>query len=489
MDKIFFAIDLKSFYASVECQQLRLDYMNTNLVVADDRRTNKTICLAVTPSLKEYGVKGRPRLFEVEQKVKEINHSRQKKINFQKFKGKSVYKDELDKDDFLELDYMVALPQMAKYIEFSAKIYKVYLKWFSKEDIHVYSIDEVFIDATHYFNTYKTNPKELAERVVLDVVYETGITATVGIGTNMYLAKVAMDIKAKKAQANEHGVRVGFLDEELYKKQMWNHKPIDDFWRIGRGYKTRLEKIGIYTMGDIARLSLKDEDLLFKIFGVNAELLIDHAWGIEPCEIKDIKEYKPENRSLGSGQVLSRAYTFKEGRVVIFEMAESLSLELVKKGLMINQLTMRIAYDRTNLTDLSISKKYTGDVKIDPFGSMVPKSSRGTENLMEYTSSTKDITEGILRLYDRIANKDLLVRKLSISYNNLITEEDYKKKTKQLNIFSLSKENRVKEEKSIQKTILKIKERFGKNAILKGINFEENATGRERNEQIGGHKS
>lgn len=489
MDRIIFAIDLKSFYASVECQQLELDPMTTNLVVADNRQTNKGICLAVTPPLKELGVKGRPRLFEVEEKVDEINIQRRKDNNNKALKGKSFNKLELEKDKSLELDYIVALPQMAKYIEFSSRIYKVYLKWFSKEDIHVYSIDEVFIDASKYLRAYKLDPKDLAEQVVLDVIEETGITATVGIGTNLYLAKVAMDIKAKKAKANEHRVRVGFLDEASYKKEMWSHLPIDDFWRVGRGYRDRLSRLGLHTMGDIARLSLKDEEILFKTFGINAELLIDHAWGIEPCQIKDIKGYKPESKSLGSGQVLTEAYNFQDGRIVIFEMAENLSLDLVRKSYLTNHISINISYDRGNFYDENILKNYKGESKLDSYGRKVPKSSRGSCPLIEYTSSTSLLTREVLRTYDRVCNKDLLIRKISISFNNLLSKKDYKAKPKQINMFSASKVKTYSDEEKVQNTILKIKEKYGKNAILKGTNFEKRATGRKRNQQIGGHQS
>lgn len=498
MNKIYICIDLKSFYASVECRERGLEPLNTNLVVADNSRTEKTICLAVSPSLKSYGVSGRPRLFEVVQKVKEVNLERKKKIKNSKFVGKSYLDDELKSNPKLELDYIVAPPRMAHYIEYSQNIYNVYLKYLAPEDIYVYSIDEVFCDVTNYLKYNKTSARELATKMIKDVYETTGITATCGIGTNMFLCKIAMDIVAKKAEPNEFGVRIAGLDEMTYRKKLWDHKPLTDFWRVGQGYAKKLEEHGMFTMGDIARCSVDNEDLLYKLFGINAEVLIDHAWGFEPTTIEDIKAFKPSSNSLSSGQVLHCPYKFNEAKLVAKEMADLLALDLVEKNLVTKQLTLTIGYDIDNLTNLKIRKLYDGPVVKDHYGRDIPKHSHGTINLDYQTSSSKVIVEAIEKLFDKIGNKDLLVRRINISVNNVIPREKISevKIIKQFDLFSdsddLEKEqqNNIKneiDENKIQNAVLNIKKKYGKNAILKGMNLLEGATARDRNTQIGGH--
>ena len=424
-DRTYIAIDLKSFYASVECVRRGLDSITTNLVVADASRTEKTICLAVSPSLKSFGIPGRPRLFEVVQKVQEVNALRKQKAPGCSFSGKSVFLPELNAHPELELDYIVAPPAMAYYMETSTAIYSIYLKYFSAEDIHVYSIDEVFIDATGYLKLYELSPRELAKKVILEILNQTGITAAAGIGTNLYLCKVAMDIMAKRIPADEHGVRIAELDEMRYRQELWSHRPITDFWRVGRGYAKKLEKVGIHTMGDIARCSLGgpgdfySEDLLYRLFGINAELLIDHAWGWEPCTIKEIKAYRPSTNSLSSGQVLHCAYTAEKARLVTREMADLLVLDLVEKGLVTNQIVLNVGYDIDNLTDPEIRKLYKGPVTTDHYGRKIPKHAHGTFNLPRYTSSTREILDAVTDLYDRIVNMDLLVRRLTITTCNI----------------------------------------------------------------------
>lgn len=501
-ERIYFAIDLKSFYASVECVERGLNPLTTNLLVADESRTDKTICLAVSPSLKAYGLSGRARLFEAKQLLQKANNERRVRAPQKTFRAESFDDEALKKDPSLEIGYITAVPRMALYSKYSTKIYSVYLKYFAPEDIHDYSIDEVFIDATDYVKALKVTPRELVKRVIKDVLSETGITATAGIGTNLYLCKVAMDIVAKHVKADSDGVRIAYLDEMGYRKKLWNHTPITDFWRVGKGYGKRLEEYGIYTMGDVARCSLGkpnqvwNEDLLYKLFGVNAELLIDHAWGHEPCTMKDIKAYKPSTNSLSSGQVLHCAYTAKDARLIVNEMADGLSLALVEKGLETNQIVLTVGYDIDNLTNAEISKNYHGEIVVDYYGRKTPKHAHGTVNLEKYTSNSKTIIDATMSLYDKIIDQNLLVRRINIVACKLLREEDAKreKSVEQLNFFTdydqIEREKTEEErDKKRQKAILGIKKKFGKNAILKGMNLQEGATAKDRNEQIGGHKA
>ena len=498
MREQYIAIDLKSFYASVECIERGLDPMTTNLVVADGTRTEKTICLAVSPSLKSYGVPGRPRLFEVIAKVREANAMRRWSSARKRFVGANFDNRILIEDPSIAIDYIVAPPRMALYIDDSTRIYRVYLKYFSPDDIHVYSIDEVFIDVTHYLKTYKKTARELAEVILRDVLNTTGITATVGIGTNMYLAKVAMDIVAKRMKPDEHGARIAELDEMSYRRILWEHKPLTDFWRVGRGYARRLESYGMHTMGDVALRSVEDEDLLYRLFGINAELLIDHAWGYEPCIIADIKAYRPTSRSLNSGQVLHCPYDSDGGRLILREMCDLLVLDMVDKGVATDQLTLTVGYDADNLTDPS--RKYYGEVTTDHYGRSIPKHAHGSVNFEGHTSSTEEIMDGALRLYDRIINPDLLIRRINISVNNLISEDERYTdgKAEQLDFFTDYEAKKKKKdaenlryarEKSRQKAIIDIRKKYGGNAILKGMNLEDGATTIVRNKQIGGHKA
>ena len=502
----YIAIDLKSFYASVECMERGLDPMTTNLVVADRSRTEKTICLAVSPSLKAYGIPGRPRLFEVEQKVREVNAARRQGAPGRKFAGTSCQAPELERDPALAVDFVTAPPQMARYMEISSEIYQVYLKYIAPEDIHVYSIDEVFIDASSYLGTYQMTARELAGKMILDVLETTGITAAAGIGTNLYLCKVAMDIEAKHIPADENGVRIAELDEMTYRRSLWPHRPLTDFWRIGRGYAKKLEEQGLYTMGDIARCSLGkpsdyyNEDLLYHMFGVNAELLIDHAWGWEPCTIADIKAYKPQSSSVGSGQVLHCPYPFDRARLVVREMADQLALDLVEKDLAADQVVLTVGYDIDNLRDPALCGQYGGEVKTDRYGRKIPKHAHGTANLKEYTSSTKQIVRAVTELYDRITDRKLLVRRISMAACHVlprseIREEERFEQTDLFTDYTALQKEREKEqeeqerERKMQEAVLEIKRKFGKNAILKGMNLEEGATARERNSQIGGHRA
>ncbi len=498
-NRTYLCIDLKSFYASVECVERGLNPLTTNLVVADKSRTEKTICLAVTPSLKAYGISGRSRLFEVVQKVKEINNTRRRNAPNCKFSGTSSNAVELAENKSLELDYIVAPPRMAYYMEYSTRIYNVYLKYIAPEDIHVYSIDEVFIDITHYLDTYKLTPHEMARMLVKDVLKTTGITATAGIGTNMYLAKTAMDIEAKHIPADEDGVRIAELNEQMYREKMWSHRPITDFWRVGRGYANKLERYGMFTMGDVARCSVYNEDLLYRLFGVNAELLIDHAWGWEPCTIEEVKSYKPTTNSLSSGQVLQCPYTFEKAKLVTREMTELLVLDLVEKGLVTNQMVLTIGYDIENLTDKSIKEGYQGEIVTDHYGRKVPKHAHGTANIDRLTSSSKLIVDAVMSLFDRIVNDSLLVRKITIAACKLEREGTLKEKLpEQLDFFTdykaleekrQAEEESQEKEKKMQEAVLSIKKKYGKNAILKGMNLEEGATAKNRNAQIGGHKA
>ena len=499
--RIYVAIDLKSFYASVECRERGLDPLDTNLVVADESRTDKTICLAVSPSLKSYGIPGRPRLFEVVQQVKEANVGRMYSAPGHKLVGQSCFLSELNSNPALAIDYLIAPPRMAYYMQYSTRIYDIYLKYIAPEDIIVYSIDEVFMDVTDYLNTYKLSAKDLAMKMIQDVLNTTGITATAGIGTKLFLCKAAMDIVAKHIPADKNGVRIAELDEMGFRRKLWSHQPLTDFWRVGRGYAKKLEANGMFTMGDVARCSVYNEDLLYKLFGKNAELLIDHAWGWEPCTVAAVKAYRPENNSLGSGQVLHQPYTAEKARLVLREMADLLSLDLVSKRLVTNQLVVTIGYDRENLSTPDQKKQYHGEVTKDHYGREIPKHSHGTQNLEQYTSSTKLIVGAATELFDRIADKNLLVRRLNIVAAHVIPESEAPKKEpgfEQLDLFTDYAAEQAKQEKEDaalarerkrQEAVLAIKKKFGKNAILRGMNLEEGATARDRNSQIGGHKA
>lgn len=545
MSKTYISIDLKSFYASVECMERGLDPLNTNLVVADASRTQKTICLAVSPSLKAYGIPGRARLFEVEQKVKEANAMRQTRASKNILDGKSVFANELNENPCLAIDYIAAKPRMALYMSKSTQIYDVYLRYIAPEDIYAYSVDEVFIDASGYLKTYGLNAHDFARLLVREVFKETGITATAGIGPNLYLCKIAMDIGAKHTEADADGVRIAELDEYSYRRLLWDHRPITDFWRVGRGYAKKLAKKSIFTMGDIARCSLGtssdyyNEDLLYKMFGVNAELLIDHAWGYEPCTLAEVKSYRPQRKSLVSGQVLQNAYTYDKTRIVVREMMELLALDLVDKGLLTNQIVLTVGYDIENLSDPERRKAYKGEITLDGYGREVPKHAHGTGNLPFSTSSTKLTTDCVLEVFDRVVDESLLTRRISITANNLVLESEYKRENgvasaepEQLSMFDMlagvddsqapervsskeatayseqdkpnstmvaesilgstgndNDEDALEKEKQVQEAMLKIKKRFGKNAILKGTNLQEGATAKERNAQIGGHKA
>lgn len=545
MNKTYISIDLKSFYASVECMERGLDPLNTNLVVADASRTQKTICLAVSPSLKAYGIPGRARLFEVDQKVKEANARRQTRAPKNILDGKSVFATELNENPKLAIDYIAAKPRMALYMSKSTQIYEVYLRYIAPEDIYAYSVDEVFIDASGYLKTYGLNAHDFARLLIREVFKETGITATAGIGPNLYLCKIAMDIGAKHTEADADGVRIAELDEYSYRRLLWDHRPITDFWRVGRGYAKKLAKKSIFTMGDIARCSLGtssdyyNEDLLYKMFGVNAELLIDHAWGYEPCTLAEVKSYRPQRKSLVSGQVLQNAYTYDKTRIVVREMMELLALDLVDKGLLTNQIVLTVGYDIENLSDPERRKAYKGEITVDAYGREVPKHAHGTGNLPFSTASTKLTTDCVLEIFDRVVDKELLTRRISITANNLVLESEYKRESEvasaepeQLSMFDMlaggddshapervsskeatayseqdkpnstmvaesisgsagndNDEDALEKEKQVQEAMLKIKKRFGKNAILKGNNLQEGATAKERNAQIGGHKA
>ena len=500
--KVYIAIDLKSFYASVECRERGLDPMTTNLLVADGTRTEKTICLAVSPSLKKYGISGRARLFEAVQAIKAANYERMQKAPGGRLTGKSYDANLLGSDPSLAIDYIVAPPRMAYYMEYSTRIYQVYLKHVSPEDIHVYSIDEVFIDATGYLKSTGKTAYEFTRMLIRDVLRTTGITATAGIGTNLYLCKIAMDIVAKRVEADEDGVRIAYLDEESYRRQLWSHRPLTDFWRVGKGYARTLEAHGMYTMGDVARCSVGDvhsyynEDLLYKLFGVNAELLIDHAWGFEPCTIAEIKAYRPESNSISSGQVLSTPYDFIKARLIVREMTDLLVLELVDKGLHTDQIVLTVGYDVENL-----ARGYVGETTTDHYGRKVPKHAHGTATLSGHSSSTKEILEATTRLYERIVNPKLLIRRINVTANHVLSEGEIPNREaggEQMDMFTdyeaLEQERRDREEslekeKRRQKTVIDIKKKYGKNAILRGMNLEEGATAKERNRQIGGHKA
>ncbi len=501
-DKIYICIDLKSFYASVECIERGLDPLTTNLVVADSSRTEKTICLAVTPALKAYGVPGRARLFEVIQKVKEVNAARRQNAPGRRLAGKSSDALELKKNLSLAVDFIAAPPRMAYYMEYSTRIYDIYLKYVSPEDILVYSIDEVFMDITTYLRSSGMTPYDFTMAIIRDVLKTTGITATAGIGTNMYLAKIAMDIKAKKMPATPDGMRIAELDEMSYRREMWQHKPLTDFWRVGRGYSKKLQENGMYTMEDIARFSLSGygRQKLLKLFGINAKLLVDHAWGYEPCTMAEAKSYVPENNSISSGQVLHCPYDFEKTRIIVREMTELLVLDLVEKHLMTDQIVLTVGYDIENLTSPEIRKSYKGEVTTDYYGRQVPKHAHGTANIERKTSSTMLIVEAVMELFDRIVDKKLLTRRVTICANHLENEKNEKSKVnyEQLDLFTdyeeLEKQRKkeaveLEKERSLQQATIELRKRFGKNAILKGTNLQEGATTRDRNEQIGGHKA
>ncbi|WP_297127100.1 DNA methylase [uncultured Eubacterium sp.] len=492
--KTYIAIDLKSFYASVECVERGLDPLKNNLVVADEGRTEKTICLAVSPSLKAHGIPGRARLFEVVERVKQVNNNRKLNINYADFKGESYNADEL-KDDYLKLSYIVAPPRMNLYKKYSNRIFAIYSNFVSPEDILVYSIDEVFIDATNYLRSRGVTAYQLAMDMIKAVLAETGITATAGIGTNMYLAKVAMDIVAKHIEADKDGVRIAELDEMSYRRQLWNYRPITDFWRVGRGIGKRLESVGIYTMGDIAKCSIGsdtefyNENLLYKLFGINAELLIDHAWGWEPCTIEDVKSYKPDTKSISSGQVLTRPYSFDETAVIVREMAELLALDLVDKKVTTNQIVLTLNYDTEN-----IKKGYKGEITVDGYGRKIPKHAHGTSNINRLTSSSKLVVNAAMDVFCRIADRSLSVRKVSICANHITDENKTEPANVQLDLFTdyskiKAEEDALKKERSLQNAMLRIQKRYGKNAILKGTNLQDCATTVERNNQVGGHKA
>lgn len=505
-NRCYIAIDLKSFYASVECVERRLDPLTTNLVVADASRTEKTICLAVSPSLKAFGISGRSRLFEVVQKIKEVNAERRYLAPDKTFLGASYDATELEGAPELSVDYIVATPSMSKYIDYSTKIYNIYLKYVAPEDIHVYSIDEVFMDITYYMKSLKLTPREFTMKILQEVYHKVGITATAGIGTNLYLCKIAMDIVAKHIKEDENGVRIAELDEMSYRQLLWNHRPLTDFWRIGRGYSKKLEEHGMYTMGDVARCSIGkkntyyNEDLLYRLFGVNAELLIDHAWGHEPCMMSDIKAYKPASNCIGTGQVLQYAYSYEKARIIVREMTDLLVLDLVDKRLVTDQLVLTIGYDIENLSDPMIKKSYKGPVTTDYYGRQVPKHAHGTANLGKLTSSTMLIVDAVMKLYTDIVDPKLTVRRVNISANHIVDETRVKATVafEQQDLFTdYTQQQKVKEEeeallnreKKIQKAVLEIQKKFGKNALIKGTSLEDGAMTRERNKQIGGHKA
>ncbi len=502
----YIAIDLKSFYASVECEERGLDPLTTNLVVADASRTEKTICLAVSPSLKAYGIPGRARLFEVVQRVKEVNRERKRRAPGGQFTGSSYLSEELKEHPELELDYIIAPPRMAFYMKYSTTIYNIYLNYIAPEDIHVYSIDEVFMDVTHYLNTYRMTARELAAQMIKDVMEKTGITATAGIGSNLYVCKVAMDVVAKHVTPDENGVRIAELDEMSYRRLLWDHRPLTDFWRVGPGYQRKLEEVGLYTMGDIARCSVGgpgeyyNEELLYKMFGVNAELLIDHAWGWEPTTIDLIKAYKPQTNSLSSGQVLQCPYDFEKAKLIVREMTDLLVLDLVEKKLATDQMVLTIGYDIENLSNPEISKRYHGEIKTDRYGRKVPKHAHGTANLDRMTSSTERITEAVMDLYDRIVDPRLWVRRVTVVAAHLVLESEIKETDsyEQLDLFtdyeSVAREReeeeaRLSRERKLQEAMISVKKKYGKNAMLKGMNLQEGATTIERNQQIGGHRA
>lgn len=496
MERVYACIDLKSFYASVECNERDLDPLKTNLVVADIERTKKTICLAVSPSLKKYGLKGRCRLFEVEKRMRIVNEERRRN-NKQNFTGSSFNSDELASNLNLKIDYIVAKPRMSYYMKYSTKIYNIYKKYISADDIYVYSIDEVFCDLTDYLHIYKLDARELVTKIIHDVYNETGITATAGIGTNLYLAKVAMDIVAKKCEPDNYGVRIAFLSEKLYREQLWGYESLTSFWRVGPGIAKKLSEMHIYTMGDLARFSLTNEDKLYKVFGINAELLIDHAWGYETCTIASIKNYQPQANCLTQGQVLHCAYDFKKARLIVSEMADLLSLDLVEKRLITDKIVLTIGYDMLDDFTNTVNQ-YNGDFIIDNYGRNLPKPAHGTATIDHKTSSAKKIINATIKLYDSIVNENLLIKRINLTALNVVSEDEFDKvkRVYQYSLFSNNEEiNHQKElenideisENKLQHTIIAIKKKYGKNALLRGVNFLDGSTMRERNDQIGGH--
>ena len=485
MKKQYAAIDLKSFYASVECVDRGLNPLDTFLVVADESRTEKTICLAVSPPLKAYGIPGRARLFEVVEGVKKANAKRKNRLKNKNFCGASHFAYYVDRNHEMMIDYIVAPPRMKRYMEMSSQIYKIYLEFVAPEDIHVYSVDEVFIDLTDYLRANKMTAAQMCEKMVRTVFERTGITATAGIGTNMYLAKIAMDIEAKHINAGMDDVRIAELDEQSYRRNLWNHRPITDFWRIGRGYSEKLAQNGMFTMGDVARCSVYNEDLLYKLFGKNAELLIDHAWGVEPCTIADIKSYRPDNTSISRGQVLSTPYEYDKALLIIREMAELLALDLVKKGLCTDQIVLTVGYDIKNISN---KEKFRGKTEIDFYGRVAPKRAHGSQNIGTFTSSSLLVVKAATELFARIVDKKLSVRRMYVVANHTQDEKEYKAKPKQLSLFSEPEQETETEEKAIQNTVLELQSRFGKNAVIKGMNLFEGATTVERNKTIGGHR-
>lgn len=502
MESTYVAIDLKSFYASVECAERGLDPLNTNLVVADESRTDKTICLAVSPPLKARGVSGRPRLFEVVEKVNEINAVRKAEAPGRRFTGSSVFDDELKKAPSLEVSYITAVPRMAKYMEYSSLIYSIYLRYVAPEDIHVYSIDEVFIDAGPYLKVYGLTAKEFTLMLIKDVLRETGITATAGIGTNLYLCKVAMDIVAKHMEPDEDGVRMAELDEMSYRRLLWNHQPITDIWRIGRGIAGKLYRHGMYTMGDVARCSVGgkndflNEDLLYRLFGVNAELLIDHAWGWEPCTMKDIKEYRPRSSSLSCGQVLQEGYDNHKAEIVVREMAGQLALDLFEKRLVTGQIVLAIGYDRMNLR----RGLYSGEIQKDHLGRDVPVHSHGSFNLSENTSSESMIVSAAVKIFHDITDEKLLIRRITIAASDVMPEgvsesEDEQEQLSMFVDYEKREEEKARHDRDMEKersmtgAVADIKRKYGKNAVVKGMSLQKGATAMERNRQIGGHKA
>lgn len=499
-ERIYIAFDLKSFYASVECRERGLDPMDTNLVVADESRTDKTICLAVTPPLKSCGISGRGRLFEVKQRVIEVNSERRYRAPQHKLSGSSYLFSELLANPSLAIDFIIAPPRMACYMEYSTRIYTIYMKYAAPEDIVVYSIDEVFIDVTDYLDAFQLSPHMLAMKIIQDILSETGITATAGIGTNLFLCKVAMDIVAKHIPPDKNGVRIAELNEMSYRQMLWSHQPLTDFWRVGHGYARKLKEHGMFTMGDVALCSVAHEELLYTLFGKNAELLIDHAWGWEPCTIKDIKAYRPTSQSLGSSQVLPCPYSAEKARLVLREMVDQLVLDLADNKLITDQLVLTVGYDIENLAVPQRCSNYQGPVVLDSYGRQIPRHAHGTASLSCHTASSKELIRAASDLFDRIVNPILLIRRLSITANHTVPERSVSTPIlyEQMNLFTdyaaLEKRRKKKQaelerDKKLQQAILTIKKKYGRNAILRGMSLEESATARERNKQIGGHKA
>lgn len=493
-ERTYVAIDLKSFYASVACVELGRDPLTTNLVVADESRTEKTICLAVSPSLKQYGVPGRARLFEVHEIVDDVNRRRLRMSGRTALAGGSTDDRELRSHPELAVEFIAAPPQMARYLEVSADIYKVYLQYFAPEDMHVYSVDEVFIDITDYLETYRLGPEALVRKLILEVLEKTGVTATAGIGTNLYLCKVALDVEAKKIPPDENGVRIASLDEMSYRRQLWTHRPLTDFWRIGRGTAGRLDRLGVETMGDLARASLQAEDQLYRLFGRNAELLIDHAWGYEPCTMADIKAYRPANHSISSGQVLQRPYPYDQARLVAGEMADELAMDLTEKQLVTDQVVLTVGYDAENLRDPARAHRYEGPVKNDYYGRPVPKHAHGSEKLPVPTAGRTAIHDAVLRIFDRAVDPDLLVRRLTVAAGRVLSRKEAEEAPRQMDFFSDGGaegqgQQRDRRDQALQEAAAVLRERYGKGVLFHACDLQEGATALERNRQIGGHRA